>query len=151
MIFCQVSTQCINVLSCLGISGKGLIDHGQALSVSMTATMDTVGIHVLGVVSNSLGSALRWMILLLDIYGSGLQGSFQFPQLKEVSDFTLRRKVRIGLHLYVPDGKPMIGPLWCAWFVKYTHCYWTMKVADSQWLWGPLKRLRTWCWANWKC
>lgn len=94
----------------LSNSASGL-DHGENLSVSMTATMDSMGNLV-------LGSSRQFLDFNTEVdesivgYIWNRAGEF-FPKLKEMSlrDFTMSRKLRIGLRPYMPDGKPVIGPL----------------------------------------
>ncbi|XP_062174768.1 uncharacterized protein LOC133879953 isoform X1 [Alnus glutinosa] len=93
------------------ISASGPLDHGQALSVSMTATMDAMGNLVLG--SSRQFSGFSSEVdepIITHIWKRA--GEF-FPTLKELplSDFSKSRKVRIGLRPYMPDGKPVIGPV----------------------------------------
>ncbi|CAB4291119.1 unnamed protein product [Prunus armeniaca] len=94
------------------ISTSGLLDHdGQTLSVSMTATMDTAGNIVLGSSRQFAGfcSELEESIISR-IWDRA--GEF-FPKLREksLSDFSKSREVRVGLRPYMPDGKPVIGPV----------------------------------------
>ncbi|KAF5746270.1 hypothetical protein HS088_TW06G00440 [Tripterygium wilfordii] len=92
-------------------SATKLTDNGQALSVSMTATMDSVGNLVLGSSRQFAGFSTEVDDSIIGYIWKRVAGFF--PQLKEVSltDFAVRRKVRIGLRPYMPDGKPMIGPV----------------------------------------
>lgn len=94
------------------ISTSGLLEHdGQTLSVSMTATMDTAGNIVLGSSRQFAGfcSELEESIISR-IWDRA--GEF-FPKLREksLSDFSKSREVRVGLRPYMPDGKPVIGPV----------------------------------------
>ncbi|XP_059445716.1 uncharacterized protein LOC132177408 isoform X2 [Corylus avellana] len=93
------------------ISASGPLDHGQALSVSMTATMDAMGNLVLG--SSRQFSGFNSEVdepIITHIWKRA--GEF-FPTLKELplSDFIKSRKVRVGLRPYMPDGRPVIGPV----------------------------------------
>ncbi|KAE8038086.1 hypothetical protein FH972_010629 [Carpinus fangiana] len=93
------------------ISASGPFDHGQALSVSMTATMDAMGNLVLG--SSRQFSGFSSEVdepIITHIWKRA--GEF-FPSLKELplSDFIKSRKVRVGLRPYMPDGRPVIGPV----------------------------------------
>ncbi|XP_034933319.1 uncharacterized protein [Populus alba] len=87
------------------------VEEGQALSVSMTATMDTMGNLVLGSSRQFTGYSTRVDESIINHIWKRA-GEF-FPKLKELplGDFTLDRKVRIGLRPYMPDGKPVIGPV----------------------------------------
>lgn len=93
------------------ISTSELDDHDQKLSVSMTATMDTMGNLILG--SSRQFAGFNTEVddaIILHIWKRA--GDF-FPKLKELSltDFIKNRKVRVGLRPYMPDGKPVIGPV----------------------------------------
>ncbi|GKV35935.1 hypothetical protein SLEP1_g44130 [Rubroshorea leprosula] len=77
----------------------------------MTATMDLMGNLVLG--SSRQFSGFNIQVdesVVLSIWKRA--GDF-FPKLREQSltDFIKSRKVRIGLRPYMPDGKPVIGPV----------------------------------------
>ncbi|CAK7349236.1 unnamed protein product [Dovyalis caffra] len=118
--------------SCLrlnhGLMEMGYVDHlhdavdckssdsveaveGLTLSVSMTATMDTVGNLVLGSSRQFTGYSTKVDESIINNIWKRA-GEF-FPKLKELclEDFTLDRKVRVGLRPYMPDGKPVIGPV----------------------------------------
>ncbi|KAK3031860.1 hypothetical protein RJ639_035997 [Escallonia herrerae] len=92
-------------------SDSGPVNHAESSSVSMTATMDASGNLV-------LGSSRQLVGFSTDIDESIINriweraGEF-FPTLRELSlgDLSKSREVRIGLRPYMPDGKPVIGPL----------------------------------------
>ncbi|XP_028752666.1 uncharacterized protein LOC114712315 isoform X1 [Neltuma alba] len=93
------------------VSGLEGYDHGRTLSVSMTATVDAMG-NVL------LGSSREFVGFSTDLDESIVNhiwkraGDF-FPTLKtlSLSDLSASRNVRVGLRPYMPDGKPVIGPV----------------------------------------
>ncbi|KAK4268159.1 hypothetical protein QN277_024848 [Acacia crassicarpa] len=93
------------------VSGLERYDHGRTLSVSMTATVDAVG-NIL------LGSSREFVGFSTDLDESIVNhiwkraGDF-FPTLKtlSLSDLSASRNVRVGLRPYMPDGKPVIGPV----------------------------------------
>lgn len=87
------------------------VEEGQTPSVSMTATMDTMGNLVLGSSRQFTGYSTKVDESIINHIWKRA-GEF-FPKLKELplEDFTLDRKVRIGLRPYMPDGKPVIGPV----------------------------------------
>ncbi|KAL6217837.1 hypothetical protein ACLB2K_011054 [Fragaria x ananassa] len=89
------------------ILSPGLLD--QTLSVSMTATMDTVGNIVLGSSRQFAGFCTEVEETILSRIWDRA-GEF-FPTLREkpLSDFSKSREVRVGLRPYMPDGKPVIG------------------------------------------
>ncbi|CAB4321438.1 unnamed protein product [Prunus armeniaca] len=95
------------------LSTSGLLDDhdGQALSVSMTATMDTMGNIVLGSSRQFAGFCTEVEESIVNRIWERA-GEF-FPKLREkpLSDFSTSREVRVGLRPYVPDGKPVIGPV----------------------------------------
>ncbi|KAG2672740.1 hypothetical protein I3760_13G057100 [Carya illinoinensis] len=87
------------------------LDHGQALSVSMGATMDTLGNLTLGSSRQFAGFSSE---VDEPVVAQIWKRAAEFlPKLREfsLSDFSRSRKVRIGLRPYMPDGKPMIGPV----------------------------------------
>lgn len=93
------------------ISTSQSLDHEQALSISMTATMDAAGNLVLGSSRQFAGfSSEVDEHIITHIWKRA--GEF-FPKLNELilSDFIKSRKVRVGLRPYMPDGKPLIGPV----------------------------------------
>ncbi|XP_019461232.1 PREDICTED: uncharacterized protein LOC109360651 [Lupinus angustifolius] len=93
------------------MSGLESSDHGRDLSVSMTATIDAGG-------NLLIGSSREFVGFNTDLDESVVShiwkrvGEF-FPKLKtlSLSDLSASRKVRIGLRPYMPDGKPVIGPV----------------------------------------
>lgn len=93
------------------ISGLESSDHGRNFSVSMTATVDAAG-------NLLIGSSREFAGFNTDLDESVVSyiwkrvGEF-FPKLKmlSLSDLSADRKVRVGLRPYMPDGKPMIGPV----------------------------------------
>lgn len=103
-----------------GLMEVGYINHqftssapedARTLSVSMAATMDSVGNLVLG--SSREFAGFDWEVddsIIDQIWARA--GEF-FPPLREVSleDLTKNRKVRVGHRPYMPGGKPMIGPV----------------------------------------
>ncbi|KAF7825887.1 FAD-dependent oxidoreductase [Senna tora] len=86
-------------------------DHGRTLSVSMTATVDAMG-------NLLIGSSREFVGFNTDLDESIVNyiwkraGDF-FPTLRSLSlsDIGANRNVRIGLRPYMPDGKPVIGPV----------------------------------------
>ncbi|KDP45239.1 hypothetical protein JCGZ_15104 [Jatropha curcas] len=92
-------------------SASGSVDHGRTLSVSMTATMDSVGNLVLGSSREFSGFSTEVDESIVGHIWKRA-GEF-FPKLKELSlgDLIMNRKLRIGLRPYMPDGKPVIGPV----------------------------------------
>ncbi|KAK0589612.1 hypothetical protein LWI29_016310 [Acer saccharum] len=89
----------------------GLVDQGQILSISMTATMDSTGNLVLGSSRQFAGFSTEVDESIVNRIW--MRAADFFPSLKGVSltDFTRSRKVRVGLRPYMPDGKPVIGPV----------------------------------------
>ncbi|GMI70874.1 hypothetical protein like AT5G48440 [Hibiscus trionum] len=93
------------------VFSSGLSNQSQTLSVSMTATIDTMGNLVLGSSRQFAGFSTEVDdSIVLHIWKRA--GEF-FPKLKELAltDFIKNRKVRVGLRPYMPDGKPVIGPV----------------------------------------
>ncbi|KAJ4837995.1 hypothetical protein Tsubulata_050688 [Turnera subulata] len=90
---------------------SGMADREQNLSVSMTATMDVVGNLLLGSSRQFAGFGTDMDESIVNHIWTRA-GEF-FPKLKQLSlqDFTKDRHVRVGLRPYVPDGKPLIGPI----------------------------------------
>lgn len=93
------------------ISGLESSDHGRDLSVSMTATIDAAG-------NLLVGSSREFSGFNTDLDESVITHIWKrvgeyFPKLRSLSlsDLSASRKVRIGLRPYMPDGKPMIGPV----------------------------------------
>ncbi|XVE72661.1 hypothetical protein DITRI_Ditri11bG0056300 [Diplodiscus trichospermus] len=104
-----------------GLMEVGYVDHENAiltsalddqntnLSVSMTATTDTMDNLILGSSREFSGFSTEVdESVILHIWKRA--GEF-FPKLKEQSliDLIKNRKVRVGLRPYMPDGKPVIG------------------------------------------
>ncbi|KAL5861542.1 hypothetical protein ACOSQ4_002838 [Xanthoceras sorbifolium] len=89
----------------------GLVDLEQILSISMTATMDMMGNLVLG--SSRQFAGFNTEVDESIINRIWMRAADFFPRLKDLSlaDFTRSRKVRVGLRPYMPDGKPVIGPV----------------------------------------
>ncbi|KAK7293223.1 hypothetical protein RJT34_16086 [Clitoria ternatea] len=93
------------------ISGLESSNHERNLSVSMVANIDTSG-------NLLFGSSREFVGFNTDLDESVIgyiwkrAGEF-FPKLRtlSLSDLSAARKVRIGLRPYMPDGKPMIGPV----------------------------------------
>uniref|UniRef100_A0A2N9I074 FAD-dependent oxidoreductase domain-containing protein 1 n=1 Tax=Fagus sylvatica TaxID=28930 RepID=A0A2N9I074_FAGSY len=84
-------------------------DHGQALSVSMTATLDAMGNLVLGSSRQFVGFSSEVDESIINHIWKRA-GEF-FPKLQDwpLSCLSKSRKVRIGLRPYMFDGKPVIG------------------------------------------
>ncbi|KAG1363703.1 putative glycine oxidase [Cocos nucifera] len=85
-------------------------DKQKLSSISMTATMDSRENLV-------LGSSRQFTGFSTEVDESIIKrildraGEF-FPALRDLScDVSQNRKIRIGLRPYVPDGKPVIGPV----------------------------------------
>lgn len=91
------------------ILASGLLD--QTLSVSMTATMGAMGNIVLGSSRQFAGFCTEVEETIISRIWERA-GEF-FPKLREkpLSDFSKSREVRVGLRPYMPDGKPVIGPV----------------------------------------
>ncbi|RDY08872.1 dadA, partial [Mucuna pruriens] len=93
------------------IAGLESSYHESNLSVSMVASIDAAG-------NLLLGSSREFVGFNTDLDESVVSyiwkraGEF-FPKLKtlSISDLSASRKVRIGLRPYMPDGKPVIGPV----------------------------------------
>lgn len=87
------------------------VDGDQILSISMTATMDIMGNLVLGSSRQFCGfNTEKDETIINRIWERA--GDF-FPALKKLNFQSLSRsrKVRVGLRPYMPDGKPLIGPV----------------------------------------
>lgn len=93
------------------ISPPGAIDNDHSLSISMTATLDAKGNLLIGSSRQLAGFDTELDAGIVDRIWQHAQGFF--PALKEfsVASFKEQRKVRIGLRPYMPDGKPVIGPV----------------------------------------
>ncbi|KAK4768505.1 hypothetical protein SAY87_003646 [Trapa incisa] len=85
--------------------------NGQELSVSMTATMDSMGNLVLGSSRQFAGYNTEVDETIIDFIWK--RAADFFPKLRETSISKLRksRKVRVGLRPYMPDGRPAIAPV----------------------------------------
>ncbi|GMH25815.1 hypothetical protein Nepgr_027658 [Nepenthes gracilis] len=93
------------------VSASDAFDHDQSLSISMTATIDASGNLLIGSSRQLAGFNIELNKQIVDrIWEHAAQF---FPALKELSlaSFREQRKVRIGLRPYMPDGKPVIGPI----------------------------------------
>ncbi|KAF3435126.1 hypothetical protein FNV43_RR22213 [Rhamnella rubrinervis] len=93
------------------ISTSEVFDHGKSLSVSMTATMDFMGNLLLGSSREFSGFSTEVEESIVNsIWNRAMEF---FPKLRErpLSDFIKSRRVRTGLRPYMPDGKPVIGPV----------------------------------------
>lgn len=93
-------------------SNQASVYDAQATSISMTATMDTSGRSLI------LGSSRQLVGFSTDIDESIVNRIWDraadfFPALRNTSpeDLKRSRSVRVGLRPYMPDGKPMIGPV----------------------------------------
>ncbi|KAL9264462.1 D-amino acid dehydrogenase-like protein [Drosera capensis] len=93
------------------ISPPGAIDNDHSLSISMTATLDAKGNLLIGSSRQLAGFDTELDARIVDRIWQHAQAFF--PALKEfsVASFKEQRKVRIGLRPYMPDGKPVIGPV----------------------------------------
>ncbi|XP_023751763.1 uncharacterized protein LOC111900122 [Lactuca sativa] len=88
------------------------LDSGaETSSISMTATMDTLGNLV-------LGSSRQFVGFNTEINEEIINKIWErakefFPSLRELllKDLEKNREVRVGLRPYMPGGKPMIGPV----------------------------------------
>ncbi|KAI3988123.1 hypothetical protein MKX01_011912 [Papaver californicum] len=109
----RISRQCnlTIVASHSTSSASSAPDDARTLSVSMVATMDSVGNLVLG--SSREFAGFDWEVDDSIIDHIWERTGFFFPSLREVSlaDLTKNRKVRVGHRSYMPGGKPMIGPV----------------------------------------
>ncbi|KAF3336438.1 Hydrogen cyanide synthase subunit HcnC [Carex littledalei] len=85
-------------------------ESDQELSISMTATQDVMGNLVLGSSRQFCGFSREIDESIVECIWNRA-GEF-FPNLKSVSlDSSLNQQVRIGHRPYLPDGKPVIGPI----------------------------------------
>ncbi|XP_030934237.1 uncharacterized protein LOC115959794 isoform X2 [Quercus lobata] len=91
------------------ISASEPYDDRQALSVSMTATLDAMGNLLLGSSRQFVGFSSEVDESITNRIWKRA-GEF-FPKLQDfpLSCFSKSRKVRIGLRPYMLDGKPVIG------------------------------------------
>ncbi|KAI3781737.1 hypothetical protein L2E82_11761 [Cichorium intybus] len=90
---------------------SGYDNHAETSSISMTATMDTLGNLVLGSSRQFVGFNTEINEKIINNIWERAQDFF--PSLKELSlkDLEKTRQVRVGLRPYMPGGKPMIGPV----------------------------------------
>ncbi|GAB2282394.1 hypothetical protein Dimus_016939 [Dionaea muscipula] len=90
---------------------SGAVDDAQNLSISMTATIDATGNLLIGSSRQFTGFNTDLDTRIIDRIWDHAQQFF--PALKQftVASFREHRKVRIGLRPYMPDGKPVIGPI----------------------------------------
>lgn len=90
---------------------SGQVDHGQILSISMTATTDVIGNLILGSSRQFVGFNTEVDETIIDRIWK--RAAEFYPKLRDLclADFISNRKVRIGLRPYMPDGKPVIGPV----------------------------------------
>ncbi|XP_048127022.1 uncharacterized oxidoreductase in pyp 5'region isoform X2 [Rhodamnia argentea] len=91
------------------VSAAGLSNDEEMLSISMTATTDTMGNLVLGSSRQFVGFNTEADASIIDNIWKRAQEFF--PELREMSlaEIGKNRKVRIGLRPFMPDGKPVIG------------------------------------------
>ncbi|XP_071697345.1 uncharacterized protein [Rutidosis leptorrhynchoides] len=80
-------------------------------SISMTATMDTLGNLVLGSSRQFVGFNTETNEHIINQIWERARDFF--PSLRELSlaDMEKKREVRVGLRPFMPGGKPMIGPV----------------------------------------
>uniref|UniRef100_A0A803MFR2 FAD-dependent oxidoreductase domain-containing protein 1 n=1 Tax=Chenopodium quinoa TaxID=63459 RepID=A0A803MFR2_CHEQI len=93
------------------ISESEGVDHNKALSVSMTVTRDACGNLLIGSSRQFAGFNTELEMFIVDRIWERTQQFF--PALKEfsVKNLSEQMNVRIGLRPYMPDGKPVIGPV----------------------------------------
>ncbi|MED6182574.1 hypothetical protein PIB30_029707 [Stylosanthes scabra] len=93
------------------ISGIEPSDDGRSLSISMTATLDAAGNLLIGSSREFVGFSTELDESVVRYIWNRVAEFF--PKLKSLSpsDLSASSKVRIGLRPYMPDGKPMIGPV----------------------------------------
>ncbi|XP_017228790.1 uncharacterized protein LOC108204032 isoform X1 [Daucus carota subsp. sativus] len=93
------------------VSGPLSVNHAEFTSISMTATMDTMGNLILGSSRQILGFNTDVDESIINCIWE--RAGVFFPCLQELSLKSLseRRNVRVGLRPYMPDGKPVIGPV----------------------------------------
>lgn len=93
------------------LSASGSVEHEQTLSVSMTATMDAVGNLLLGSSRQLAGFGTEVDESIIDRIWR--RAAEFFPTLRELhlTNLSEMRKVRVGLRPFMPDGKPIIGPV----------------------------------------
>ncbi|CAK8541391.1 unnamed protein product [Lathyrus sativus] len=93
------------------ISGLESSDHAQNLSVSMTATIDAAGNLLIGSSREFVGFNTDSDESVISLIWKRVAEFFPKLKMLSLSDLSASRKVRIGLRPYMPDGKPMIGPV----------------------------------------
>ncbi|KAK9669563.1 hypothetical protein RND81_13G139900 [Saponaria officinalis] len=83
----------------------------QSLSLSMTATLDASGNLLVGSSRQFVGFDTDMDMHIVDQIWERTQEFF--PALREfsVQNLTRESKVKVGLRPYMPDGRPMIGPI----------------------------------------
>lgn len=90
----------------------GNIDHhAETSSISMTATMDTLGNLVLGSSRQFVGFSTEISEHIINQIWE--RAKEFFPSLRELSltDLQKSREVKVGLRPFMAGGKPMIGPV----------------------------------------
>ncbi|KAL5562221.1 hypothetical protein UlMin_031968 [Ulmus minor] len=100
-----------NATSLPNILTSEVSDDGETLSVSMTATMDTMGNLVLGSSRQFAGFSTEVEESVIDGIWNRAKEFFPILRDRSLSEFTKSREVRVGLRPYMPDGKPIIGPV----------------------------------------
>lgn len=90
---------------------SGVDHHSETSSISMTATMDSLGNLVLGSSRQFVGFSTEIDEHIINQIWERAREFF--PSLRELSlrDLEKSREVRVGLRPFMPDGKPMIGPV----------------------------------------
>lgn len=93
------------------VSDSKSVNHAESTSISMTATMDTMGNLILGSSRQLLGFNTEVDESIINCIWE--RAGMFFPCLQELSLKSLseRRNVRVGLRPYMPDGMPVIGPV----------------------------------------
>ncbi|KAI6694392.1 hypothetical protein NL676_022102 [Syzygium grande] len=91
------------------VSAAGLSNDEEMLSISMTATTDAMGNLILGSSRQFVGFSTKADASIIDSIWKRAREFF--PKLREMdlAEIGEKRKVRIGLRPYMPDGKPVIG------------------------------------------
>ncbi|KAI3771399.1 hypothetical protein L6452_02563 [Arctium lappa] len=90
---------------------SGVGQYSETSSISMTATMDSLGNLVLGSSRQFVGFSTEIDEHIINQIWERAREFF--PSLRELSltDLEKSREVRVGLRPFMPDGKPMIGPV----------------------------------------
>ncbi|KVI11553.1 uncharacterized protein LOC112506927 [Cynara cardunculus var. scolymus] len=90
---------------------SGVDHHSETSSISMTATMDSLGNLVLGSSRQFVGFSTEIDKHIINRIWERAREFF--PSLRELSltELEKSREVRVGLRPFMPDGKPMIGPV----------------------------------------